>query len=419
MALTTTVLFDRPQKEIASLVVRHLNRSSQTSLVTGFATPSGLAAISAPILARPTSLKTFVLGAATYPAFEALDGLIASGIPRDRLHIHLGHTYRTGGHKNPYARFRPMLHSKIYYMEYPDQTAAAFIGSHNLTAFALTGLNGEGAVLLEGPKTLPEFDYVRRHIDEAQRQAVLYSPDMKEAYAWWTREFLDGLIAEIGLPRDGDSKRTILLFVEAQKAYRLKEGDHVYFELPDGIAIDSFNTEVHLFLFDTLPADPWAALTAASSSVAKYTCAILGAENKQGNVEVRADWHIDGAKRPVLKFVPGATHRPIARSGMQQVRAEVGSASVAPFEYLFQRERRQWFPEISDEEQVTPVFEKSNSSALILSRGGDRAGPAWKLVTNLVTREEGAVEPDHAALKLAAPESGSFILVSLKRRRKQ
>ncbi len=35
----------------------------------------------------------------------------------------------------------------IYYMELPGGDACAFIGSHNVTAFALTGLNGEAAVL--------------------------------------------------------------------------------------------------------------------------------------------------------------------------------------------------------------------------------------------------------------------------------
>ena len=88
---------------------------------------------------------------------------------------------RPGGRKNPFARYHPMLHSKVYYMELPGGNACAFIGSHNVTAFALTGLNGEAAVLLEGPMVSPEFDKVRQHIDTARSQSVAYTPAMKEA----------------------------------------------------------------------------------------------------------------------------------------------------------------------------------------------------------------------------------------------
>src|SRR5688572_17314330 len=126
--MTSTVLFDLPQREIASLITERMARASEFSIVTGFATPGGLAAILGPIRTRPQSLRTLVVGAATYPGFETLDELLAAGVPSDRLHVHLGHTAATRGHKNPFARFHPMLHSKVYYMEHPDGTASAFIG---------------------------------------------------------------------------------------------------------------------------------------------------------------------------------------------------------------------------------------------------------------------------------------------------
>jgi HKD family nuclease len=43
-----------------------------------------------------------------------------------------------------------MLHSKVYIFELGGGASAAFVGSHNLTRFALYGLNGEASVLLEG-----------------------------------------------------------------------------------------------------------------------------------------------------------------------------------------------------------------------------------------------------------------------------
>ena len=280
--MKSTVLFDLPQSEIASLITDRMSRASDFSIVTGFATPGGLATIHGPIRARPQSLKTLVVGSANYPGFGALDELLAAGVPPDRLHVHLGHTAATGGRKHPFARFHPMLHSKVYYMEHPDGSASAFIGSHNLTAFALGGLNGEAAVLLEGSKDSPEFEKVRQHIATARSQAVVYSAAMKEAYAWWTREFLEGMKAEMRLPQDGIIVRTILLFASAARGDRPKAGDNIYFEIPAGIEqIESLKTETHLFLFDTFPATPQQALDLARRASARYTCITLGAENKE------------------------------------------------------------------------------------------------------------------------------------------
>jgi hypothetical protein len=274
------------------------------------------------------------------------------------LHVHLGHSYETGGRKNPFARYHPMLHSKVYYTELPDSRAFAFIGSHNITSFALRGLNGEAGVMLEGPATSPEFDKIRGHIETARSQAVQYSPAMKEAYAWWAREFIEGMRAEVRLPQDWTTMRTILVFASAAKGHRLKAGEHLYFEIPAGIEqIESLKTEAHLFLFDTLPADPWDALRKLPLAAAQYTCRTLGVENRQGNREVIAHWHIAGMPRPVLKPVPSATYRPNPPIGMQQVRAEVAAESIIPFEYLFEREKMGWDPELSADEIVHPPKE--------------------------------------------------------------
>jgi hypothetical protein len=235
MSITISILFDLPQQEIASRIATRISQSTSTSIVTGFATPGGLSAISAVINAQPMRLHTLVIGAATYPGFRAFDDLLAAGVPRDRLLVHLGHTCKTDSKRNPFARYHPMLHSKVYYMELPGNLACAFIGSHNLTSFALMGLHGEASVMLEGPKNSPEFDSIRSHIQTARSQAIQYSSDMKDAYAWWMREFLDGLRTEIEVPQDWQVVRTILLFATASPSDRPKTGDHLYFEIPAGI----------------------------------------------------------------------------------------------------------------------------------------------------------------------------------------
>ncbi len=339
-------------------------------------------------------------------------------MPENRLRVHLGHTYATGGRKNPFARYHPMLHSKIYYMECPGDKACAFIGSHNLTSFALGGSNGEASVMLEGPIGSLEFQKIREHIEIAEYQAVAYTPALKEAFAWWSREFIEGLKVEIGLPQDWTSIRTILIFAAAEQRDRPRAGDHIYFEIPEGIEqIESLKTDVHLFLFSTLPSNPWQALAVASSADAHFTCRTLGAENRQGNVEVVANWRIERTPFPVLTAVPSGTYRPLPPKGMQQVRAEVRSSGVQPFEYLFERERAGWDPQFSDHEQVSQPRQIVDRTVAV-SKGSEATAKPSRLVVGLAPRSGPAKEIDEAALKLAAPESGSFILVSLRRRKR-
>ncbi len=416
MSVTTTVLFQRPQQEIATLIRDRLSRSVATRIVTGFATPGGLAEIGAPIRANPGSLETFVIGASTYPGFQALDNLLAAGVSMDRLHVHLGFSAPSGTPKNPVVRYHPMLHSKVYYMELPGSRACAFIGSHNVTAFALGGSNGEASVLIEGDVHAPEFAVVRNHVDEAKRQATPYSPTMKEGLSWWFKEYLEGLKAEVGMPTDWVTVRTILAFSHTRGARTPRVGETIYFEIPSGIEqIESLKTEVHLFVYDTLPADPMAAINAVSSASRRYTCQTIGVENGQGNREISVDWVIDGSW--ALNMVPSSTFRPSTPVGMQQVRAKVIAASLSPYEYSFERQRTGWDPVFSEVDVIAASESPLTEDAARQEARGDRNIDAWKLVTSLEPRSGSQFEADQKALSRATPESGAFILVSLRRRR--
>lgn len=417
MSISTTVLFDVPQKEIASRIRAEIAASVDTRIVTGFMTVGGLDAISAPIIASPKRLHTLVVGAGTYPAFEALDDLCAAGVPNDRLFVHFGHTKRSGGKKHPYTRFHPMLHSKIYYMADDKGQATAFVGSHNMTAFALAGLNGEASIMLKGPANAPEFDQVRKHISTARQQSAIYSTDLKDAYAWWLREFIEGLQVEVKFPMGWQSGRTILIFAQALPRDRPKPGDNIYFEIPSGIEeIETLRTEVHLFLFDRLPGDPDAALLAAPTAAAKYTCITLGADNQQGNREVVAQWHIDRAPIPLLATVAEGQFRPNTPQGRQQVRAQVKSRDIVPYEYGFESEKIGWDPKFSHEQN--DQLKVSVSEEQVRREANGPSAEAWQLVTGLQGKLGDKVVKDQAALNLAKPESGSFTLVSVRRRKR-
>ena len=118
-----------------------------------------------------------------------------------------------------------------------DGTASAFVGSHNVTGFALRGLNGEAGVLLEGLGSDPTFAEVQQHINQAYLQAAAYDSSMKEAYAWWTREFFDGLRAEANdSPRDSEPRRTVVVVAAQPDGLVPKPDDVIYFEIAEALS---------------------------------------------------------------------------------------------------------------------------------------------------------------------------------------
>lgn len=110
---------------------------------------------------------------------------------------------------------------------------------------------------------------------------------------------------------------------------------------------------------------------------------------------------------------------------MQQVRAEVLDTDLKSFDYQFEIPRHEWDPELSSTDTLSVSGALEHAAQLQQTRRlvKVRASVAetlegWKLVKGLRPRLGPIKERDQAALNLAAPESGSFILVSLARRSK-
>ena len=412
MTISAHVLFGRPQREIASLLRGKIKAAASVCIVSGFATIEGVEAIFPLIRANVAKLACLVVGAATYRAFEAFDRLIDAGVPMTRLFVHLGHTRATSGNaKYAFVRYPPMLQSKIYYMDMGDGSAAAFIGSHNLTGFALHGLNGEAAVLLDGPIDSTEMLVVRTHIDEVAAQAVNYSPGMKEAYAWWAAQFFESLQKKVDdAPRDGDAARTIVLLSAKAKAPYPKAGDIIYFEIPELLAqINSMSTDVHLYIFPAGPASPYAGLNDIDSASKALWCRIIGIEREEGGVELKADWHIAGRRDPRL-LKAAVPFRPVTAAGMRQVRAKVRADSKERFDYLFSPAKPDWAPVFDDGEGATirvPKEEEARFSALEISPPEDLD---WQLVRGLTPRQAEGDEAKRGALVEYSPEGDGFIL---------
>jgi HKD family nuclease len=419
MPITARVLFDGPHDPIAPVLRDLLGRCVEARIVTGFATVEGVRSIDPPIAHAPTKLKALVVGAGTYGGFLAMDRLLGLGVSPSAVLVHLGHTRETGQNaKHRFYRYHPMLHSKVYLFSLPEGRAAAVIGSNNVTGYALTGMNGEAATLIEGEASDPQFVAVRAHIDACIAESSPYTTAMKEAFTWWTGEMLEGLIQKTNSdrPRDEEKQRTIILLATLTEDGIPNQGEFVYFEVPTGLRLHRVNAEVHLYLFRTRPADPQAGLREAIVCREALWCrtTLVGEENRAA--EVRADWCIDDRALGFLRRAP-RPFRPNPATGMVQAVAEVVGPLFGRFDYEFTVAGSKWLP-VYDRENVL----QADAQHAELLRSLNVTPPEdkeWFLVRGLA-----AVEPDTdsdyaKAAEAARPESGSFVLVSPRRRKRK
>ncbi len=416
MSLNVQFIYDTPHREIASMLSSLYGSCVSASLVAGFMTVEGIDAILQPIVKDPGKLTTMVIGAGTWRAYDAFDRLLNLGVAPDRLRVHLGHSRPTGaGARYAFYRYHPMLHSKVYLFELRDGTTAAFVGSHNITGFALWGLNGEAGVLLRGSGA--PFPDVRTHVSAAVAGSVQYDRNQRDAYAWWARQFMEGFADKFNdLPREGEAKNTIVILAETSGPQLPASSDVIYFELPSAIGkVQSLRAEVHLFLFDNLPQSPVQALSQLPQARASFWCKTIGVEDDRGGTELRAAWHIDG-RRPVLRRAP-APFRPTPAPDMQQVRIKTFKEVRGEFDYLFEAGKPSFEPVFDREDEVIlpgHVAERLDALGIVPPEHYP-----WFRVKGIRRKEEpGEDDRYHAALRKLSPAEGAFILMSIRRRSK-
>jgi len=196
-----------------------------------------------------------------------------------------------------------------------------------------------------------------------------YAPGMKEAYAWWATEFIEGFRDKFDdRPREGEASATILILAIHATDPLPKKGDVIYFELPTALGtVNSLRAQVHIYIFTTRPPSPREALANLAQARASLWCQTKGLEVERGGVELRADWYIESARNPVLKRA-SQPFRPRTGSGMQQVRVQVWNSVFDRFEYLFTSGRQTWQPMFDFEHPVqAPVHAQEELNTLKLT----------------------------------------------------
>jgi hypothetical protein len=192
-----------------------------------------------------------------------------------------------------------------------------------------------------------------------------------------------------------------------------REDDIIYFELPVSLGkVQSLSAEVHVYVFNHLPASPRQALAALSSAQTSLWCNTIGLEDDRGGRELRADWFIDDTRRPLLKQA-GRPFRPSPAPGLQQVRVKARPLS-GDFEYLFEQTKSTFEPIFDRNDAIElPADRREEVSRLHLVPPEDLP---WFRVTGLQRRVSDEDTPYKVALRELSPESGAFVLMSVRRR---
>lgn len=418
MTTSTELLFDVPNRSIASEIKKEIADCSEFYFVIGFATEGGLAMIENEIKGNPMKLKTIVIGAGTLRAYEALDELTKIGVPMDRLMVDLGYS-RKSFSKHPFIQFHPMLHSKIYYFKKTDGTSTLLVGSHNLTVHALGGQNGEATIRVKGDTSDTIFKDIESYILNCQMQATQYDPSMKTAYAWWARQYFEGLRWKILYAtgeKDIEFKRTILIFSAQEPLGRMPGlGDIIYLEVPEAFRVlESLGDQVHLYLTSQIPNTPLEAIANVNILRNAFALEVTGTNIEQVE-RGRADWVIRDITKPILEPAPYPFDL-TPRSSFVQVFVKIKGPLKDRYEYKFNYGNH-----------YAPLFDGENEIALgdeeaLMLKQLNLIPPEdkpWQKVTDLIPVDgfENKTPYIRNMLKLMLPESGNFVTYSNARKK--
>lgn len=218
-------------------------------------------------------------------------------------------------------------------------------------------------------------------------------------------------------PRDGEGKKTITILAQGSGDGLPKSVDVIYFELSRAIGrVQSLSSEIHVCIFETLPASPLLALGNLAGARTSLWCNTIGVEDDRGGKEFQAGWYVDGT-RPVLRRAP-RPFRPTPAVDMQQVRARAYQRVHENFQYMFEPGKPAFQP-VFDRARRIGAHDEVAAQWESLKLVPPEHLPWFRVIGLQRSEEHGAGNADHAALRELTPTAGSFIFVSMPRRSKR
>jgi len=87
-----------------------------------------------------------------------------------------------------YKEYSYLLHSKCFVLDFPDNKAEIWIGSHNFTKKALNGTNIEYSSVTQCKQTDDCYLSMQKYLDEVKKRCVLFDSNKISLYQAWQKD---------------------------------------------------------------------------------------------------------------------------------------------------------------------------------------------------------------------------------------
>lgn len=382
-------IHENPKHPIHIRLKNDLANAERVFIASGFLSHSGINFIIDGLQGDVSKIRAIVVGAATRKAFDTFDILLQQGMPVDRLRLHLGYAKREKLPKMS-SGYRPMFHSKIILIERTDRELLAYVGSHNVTGFAMGGINGEACIRIRGKQNNQLLLDIFQHIKSAFHEAVIYSKEMKKPFLWWINRHYKGLLGFISSEDFSSAiKAPSLIILAARTTGVVRLKDVIYMSVPR----NTFKflkkitaAHIHLYLFppETLPSIE----NIHHPNVLLFACELAGAEVDHGAKSVEASWEITDPDAPKLYSVPDGTVKADKEKfnktagALSQIRIRPTRLIEEKFEYLVQEEASYYDPKLDENKKI----EETNDLQLL----SEKEKGFWVLVNGLEKQNRGS-----------------------------
>ncbi len=231
MTITHFLSQGRRSKKLSDEIKTVLPSINNIKIISGFLTREGFEKIFGPdeknIKDNGKKIEYIVVGRLTVECAEIFDELYLMPEYKNKLFINLGLGRLNKSH-TAINRFLPMIHSKIIALNPSLDDNLFYIGSANITHFAIEDFNAEAGIILKNIDS-SERTGITRYMDNLKnlKSTVPYDPSLKDSL-----NFLSNLSAD-PLEKDVENIDSCLLVLCLSPTdYKPKKGDVLFADLP-------------------------------------------------------------------------------------------------------------------------------------------------------------------------------------------
>ena len=405
------LLFRVPRSALHTRINDLLRNCDSASAAVGFLTEEGVSLVANSLQSHPRVLTTFVIGALTHKACDGLDRLLSLGVSPQSLYVNLGHSRSTG---KGFVKYHPMMHSKVYLFE-SSVESAAIIGSHNMTGFAFGGQNTEASLLVEGPADDKLFADIRSFIQCVKDESQQYNPEMRHAYAWWYRQFFEGMQYKVLFgtgEEDVETRPNVVAISIAGVDGVPRVGDVIYLEIPLQFQVcKALREQVHFYILPHSVDSVNEALKNLPDCELAFKGSVIGTNTQKVIREGRTDWIIRDLAHPTLERAAGPV-TPTVNSSNVQAFIKIDGLLHERYKYIFDPSPK-WVP-VFDESKATNISASPDASAVfeMLNLTPAEHIP-WQRVIGLTQGDD--TSSGQRILKEISPVSGRYVVYSRRR----